>query len=105
YDKVLHVWAANPQQLFTPSPSPFRLPMGPGIDGAINGIAVSSDGTWLAVGGRGMLQHGGVASDRQFGIWIAGHKSMSAAMWEDQGAIHVFNTRTGNVQVLRGHKG
>src|SRR5262249_48723501 len=48
YDKVLHLWTANPQQVFTSSPSPFRLPVGPGIDGAINNLAISSDGTWLA---------------------------------------------------------
>lgn len=105
YDKVLHVWAANAQGQFASNPSPYRLPIGPGIDGAINAVAVSPEGTWIAAAGRGMLQHGGVASDRQFGIWIAGHKSMSAAMWEDQGVIHVFNTRTGNAIALRGHRG
>jgi WD40 repeat protein len=105
YDKVLHVWALGAQPQFAPSASPYRVPMGPGIDGAINAIAVSPDGAWLAVGGRGMLQHGGVAGFGKMGIWVPGTRGMSPVMWEDQGTIHVFDTRTGNVQALRGHRG
>ncbi|OAI46957.1 hypothetical protein AYO44_01910 [Planctomycetaceae bacterium SCGC AG-212-F19] len=105
YDKVLHVWALNAQQEFTASPSAYRVPMGPGIDGAINAVAAAPDGIWIAAAGRGMLQHGGVAGFRQLGIWVPGTRGMSAAMWQDQGTVYVFNTRTGNVQTLRGHRG
>ena len=105
YDKVLHAWARNAEGKFAATPSAYRLPMGPGIDGAINSVALSPDGVWLAVAGRGMLQHGGVAGFRQLGIWVPSSRAMSDAMWQDQGTIHVFDTRTGATHALRGHRG
>jgi len=105
YDKVLHAWTRNAEGKFAPIPSAYRLPMGPGIDGAINSVAISPDGVWLAVAGRGMLQHGGVAGFRQLGIWVPSSRAMSDAMWQDQGTIHVFDTRTGATHALRGHRG
>src|SRR4051794_14141687 len=38
YDKVLHVWALNARQEFAASASAYRVPMGPGIDGALNAV-------------------------------------------------------------------
>src|SRR5262249_19076911 len=49
--------------------------------------------------------HGGVAGFRQLGIWVPGPRSMSPIMWQDQGAIHVFDTKAGTVRQLRGHRG
>ena len=34
----------------------FRVPIGPGVSGAINALALSPDGRWLAVGGRSVMR-------------------------------------------------
>jgi WD40 repeat protein len=105
FDKVLHAWTLNNAGRYVAGGNAFRLPVGPGIDGTINSVAVSPDGVWLAVAGRGTFQHGGVAGFREQGIWVPTVRSLSTEMWQDLGTIYLFNTRTGAAQQLRGHRG
>src|SRR5262249_19798272 len=53
FDKTVRVWILNDRGEFTLSREAYRVPIGAGQYGAINAIAVSSDGNWLAVGGAG----------------------------------------------------
>ncbi|MBL8796268.1 MAG: hypothetical protein JNM56_20380, partial [Planctomycetia bacterium] len=105
FDKVLHAWTLNNAGRYVAGSNAFRLPVGPGIDGTINSVAVSPDGVWLAVAGRGTFQHGGVAGFREQGIWVPTVRSLSTEMWQDLGTIYLFNTRTGAATQLRGHRG
>jgi WD40 repeat protein len=88
---------------FAPDPvSTFRVPLGPGLNGAINALAISADGRWLAVGGRSVVAGG--AGFRDLGRVIPA-SAMTPDMKRDQGTIHVFDTRTREVRTLTGHYG
>ena len=57
WDKVVRVWQWEPQEKrFQLQRTAYRVPIGNGLDGAINALALSSDGKWLAVGGAGLLR-------------------------------------------------
>src|SRR5258708_2538024 len=59
YDKVVRVWRRGAAAAFQPDPgATFRLPIGPGRDGVINVLAISPDGTWLALSGLGVYRGG-----------------------------------------------
>jgi WD40 repeat protein len=77
FDKTIRIW-----EVLTGEPlGTFRLPVGPGAEGAINAIAVSPDGRRLAVGGN---PFGG----GKLGI-----------------LVHIVSLETGRVEtVLKGHK-
>src|SRR5947199_3368605 len=53
FDKVVRVWLRDEQGQFRLDRVSYRIPLGPGINGAINTLAISPDGTHLAVGGQG----------------------------------------------------
>jgi WD40 repeat protein len=99
WDKVVRVWRANAAGQFVPEPPGYRVPIGPGLAGVINAVALSEDGTWLAVGGVGTAR--GLAGFRQDGVVGV----LSAEMRRDQGTIYLFNTHTGEVRLLQGHGG
>ncbi|HEV2946206.1 MAG TPA: WD40 repeat domain-containing protein, partial [Gemmataceae bacterium] len=102
-DKVVRVWSLNEQGQFVSFPATYRVPIGPGLDGAINCIALSPDGTLLAVAGRGVFRQG--AGFRQPGWVVPSIGAMNADMLRDQGMIYVFDTQTQAVRLLRGHQG
>jgi WD40 repeat protein len=102
YDKVVRVWALDPDKGFVPSSASYRVPIGAGPDGVINAVAVSADGTWLATAGVGAKR--GAGSFREVG-WVVPRTGMTPEMRQDEGTIYAFNTRTGAVRTLRGHKG
>ena len=85
FDKVVRVWRLDDKTgRFTRDPTTFRVPLGPGFDGAINALALSPDGTWLAAGGLGAVrgragfsQIGFVASAR--GRACAGRSPLATA--------------------------
>ena len=60
WDKIVRVWALDRAkgEFQLDRPATFRVPIGPGLDGAINSLAVSSDakGEWLAVAGQGLMR-------------------------------------------------
>src|SRR5687767_1375026 len=53
WDKVVRVWRLDPatKRFSLDQEAALRVPIGPGLEGAINALAVSPDGTLLAVGG------------------------------------------------------
>jgi WD40 repeat protein len=103
WDKVVRVWTLNAQGQFTLEQTAYRVPLGPGLDGAINALALSGDGTWLAVAGMGVLRGG--AGFRQPGLVLPTLGGLTDDMRKDQGMIYLFNTRTQAVRLLRGSLG
>src|SRR5262249_51195252 len=52
FDKVVRVWGLDKQTgKFVLDRASYRVPIGPGLEGAINAMALSPDGTWLAAAG------------------------------------------------------
>ena len=103
WDKQIWVWQRDDQGRYQPDTnSTFRVPIGPGLDGVINAIAVSPDGQWLAVGGRSIFE--GASGFHDFGK-ILPVSAMTNSMRADQGRIFVFNTNTRESFALRGHRG
>src|SRR5262249_29825101 len=88
---------------FVPGKDAYRVPIGPGVTGSINSVALSSDGTWMAVASRGVVR--GTASFRQLAVYVPSSNVLSREMLEDQGVILVYNTRTGAARALRGPGG
>jgi WD40 repeat protein len=103
WDKVVRVWTLNPKGEFVLDRAAYRVPVGPGLAGAINAIALSQDGAWLAAAGRSVMR--GEAGFRQRG-WVLPSKGvLTKEMREDEGTIFVFDTKTQAVHTLRGHRG
>lgn len=104
WDKVVRVWKRHPETgLFAAERTAYRVPIGPGLSGAINAIALSSDGKWLAVGGLGVFR--GQSGFRLPGL-IVPREALTPAMRQDEGTVFVFATaRPGHVLPLRGHRG
>ncbi len=106
WDKVARVWrweeAAGRLEL--DGPSTYRLPIGPGLGGAINALAISPDGDYLALAGNGIVRLG--AGFRQNGLMVP-VEAVSDDLRLDQGLIYVFSTRNPNQgpRILRGHLG
>src|SRR5258707_15581588 len=57
FDKVVRAWTWNAAKATfeLDDQGAFRVPIGPGLDGAINALALSEDGFWLAAGGFGVI--------------------------------------------------
>jgi WD40 repeat protein len=83
----------------------YRLPIGPGNAGAVNALAVSDDGTWLAVAGRGLMRR---ESTFQADGVVVSEESLPDDMLRDLGNIYLVDLTkapgTGG-KVLRGHTG
>ncbi|MGZ3302728.1 MAG: WD40 repeat domain-containing protein, partial [Isosphaeraceae bacterium] len=109
WDKIVRVWALDRAkgEFQLDRPATFRVPIGPGLDGAINSLAVSSDakGEWLAVAGQGLMR-GMAAGFRKPGLFMP-LTLIPEEMKLDQGQIEVFNTRSNprRLRPLRGHRG
>jgi WD40 repeat protein len=103
WDKVVRAWNwdAESRQFILDAAGTYRVPIGPAMEGVINAVAVSPDGMWLATAGRGMVR--GASDLRHPGWKVPAAGTMSAAMRQDQGTIYLFNTRTRDVRLLRGH--
>ncbi len=80
---------------------PLRVPLGPGNAGALNAIAISPDGKWIAVAGRSPIR-GEVWSGGSDGI-VTSTRYLSPLMKRDLGVVYLF--APGNPQggrVIRG---
>jgi WD40 repeat protein len=110
FDKVVRVWRLQPDpqnpkdKKFELDPATsYRVPIHPGTQGAINALALSSDGQWLAVGGLGIIRDG--TSFHDSGILAPAVGGLKPEMREDQGVIYVFHTQKREIRTLRGHRG
>ena len=104
WDKVVRVWRLDEAsgKFLLDERSAVRVPIGPGLNGAINSIALSSDGRWLAVGGRGTFR--GASGFRDRGRVISS-SAMSQEMRADQGTVYVYDLQTREALPIRGHWG
>jgi WD40 repeat protein len=104
WDKVVRVWKRDAVSgEFVPQRTSYRVPLGPGLHGAINALALSADGQWLAVGGLGVFR--GQSGFRLPGVVVPA-AAMTPEMRADEGTIYVFSTaRPGQARELRGHHG
>jgi WD40 repeat protein len=103
WDKVIRVWTLNDKGNFQLSPSTYRVPVGPGLNGAINALALSPDGEWLAAAGNGMARQ--IAGFHQLGFIVPAFGVRDPDMLRDTGTIYLFNTRDRSIRMLRGHEG
>lgn len=103
YDKVVHVWRMDPntKAYGLDQRATFRIPIGPGRDGVINVIAVSPDGSTLAVSGLGVYRGG--SGFTQSG-WIVPEATLTPEMRQDRALIYLFSTKTRALSLLRGHE-
>lgn len=102
WDKVVHAWRLDGGKFVYSREDTVRIPVGGGLDGGINAIALSSDGKWLAVAGRGYARS--ISGVRDSG-WVWPLVSMSPETRLDQGLIYVVHTGTGSTKLFRGHEG
>jgi WD40 repeat protein len=104
YDKVVRVWTwdQKTKSFVLNRAATYRVPIGPELQGAINALAVSPDGNWLAAAGSGVVR-----KSAGFGVggMIVPGRPRDDDMLLDEGRIYVYNTKTRNLTVLRGHKG
>lgn len=105
FDKVVRTWSLrNDGNGYEPTATSYRVPIGPGSAGAVNALAVSPDGRWLAVAGKGLMR--GTAGFSEVGIVVEREGRLTPAMRLDEGTIYVFDTRDGKFAgALRGHTG
>lgn len=103
WDKVVRVWSLTDQGRFAPDRvAAYRVPIGPGDGGALNALALSEDGVWLAAAGSGVSRD--AAGFRQEGIVLPTAGTLTPEMRRDLGTLYVFNTRDQTVRLLRGHE-
>jgi WD40 repeat protein len=103
YDKVVRVWRLGAGGQFElDAAATFRIPIGPGILGVINAMAVSPDGNYLAVGGKGVTREGSGFGKR--GV-LYPKKGMSDEQRKDEGVIYRIKLQDRSVVALRGHRG
>ena len=105
WDKVVRLWQLDPntKKYTLRENSSIRVPLGPGLSGAVNATALSPDGQWLAVAGKGLIRQ--QAGFRQPGVIFPRTGAMTAEMRQDEGLIAIFHTATGERKQLRGHLG
>lgn len=103
WDKAVRVWEWNDaKKEFVLNEFTYRIPIGPGLSGAINAMALSPDGEWLAVAGSGVVR--GEAGFRQGG-WVYPVGAMTETMLLDEGNIYLIHISGQPTHVLRGHAG
>ena len=68
---------------------PIRVPLGPGNAGAVNAVAVSPDGKWVAVAGRAPIR-GELWSGQDDGITVE-TRHFPQLLKQDYGVVYLFN--------------
>src|SRR5262245_5968327 len=100
-DKVVRVWALRQGHFVLKTA--YRVPIGPGNAGAVNAVALSPDGAWVAMAGRAPMR--GEAGFRQDGVVVEA-STLSPEQNQDAGVIYVARTANpAGGKVLRGHRG
>jgi WD40 repeat protein len=100
-DKVVRVWRWRDGRFVLAQT--LRVPIGPGTGGAINAIAVSPDGDWLAIAGRSPMR--GETGFQRTGV-IVEAAALTPEQLGDAGLIYIASTNDPSAgKVLRGHRG
>src|SRR5438105_11628108 len=100
-DKVVRVWTLQKGHFVLKTAH--RVPIGPGNAGAVNAVALSPDGTWVAMAGRAPMR--GEAGFRRAGVLVEA-SALSLEQNLDAGMIYVASTANpAGGKVLRGHRG
>ena len=100
-DKVVRVWTLQNSSFVLKTT--YRVPLGPGNTGALNAVALSPDGAWVAMAGRAPIR--GEAGFRQQGL-IVDAAALTSEHNQDVGVIYVVRTgKPAGGKVLRGHRG
>jgi len=104
FDKVVRVWTLDEKSGAFTARATYHVPIGPGMNGLINALAVSPDGRWLAVAGSGAIR--GTAGFGETGLIVPLPGRLSPAMEHDWGAIYLFdlNKDKDAVTPLRAHR-
>jgi WD40 repeat protein len=107
WDKVVRLWRRDGSGRYRIDlHTAYRVPIGPGVDGALNALALSPDGTWLAVGGFGLVRK---TEGFRRGGQVVPAAVLSEDMLQDRGMIYVFNLKAPadrpDIRILRGHRG
>ena len=100
YDQIVRSWSLTATNDWALDPFAFRVPIGPGLRGALSALALSSDGLWLAAAGFGIVDTG----FREAGF-VVPTVGFPPERYRDIGVVHVWNTKDRSVRVLRGHTG
>lgn len=103
WDQLVRAWTNNAGNYALDPAKTIRVPIGPGLNGAINAMATSPDGRWIAVAGLSVAR--GTAGFDVPGRIVPAKGNMSKAMRADQGTIFLMDTHSGEVSQLRGHLG
>src|SRR5690349_15615045 len=100
-DKVVRVWARQKGEFVLRTA--YRVPVGPGNAGAVNAVALSPDGAWVAMAGRAPMR--GEVGFRRGGV-IVEAAALSSEQNQDAGVIYLAGTANpAGGKVLRGHRG
>ncbi len=104
WDKVVQVWRleADSQTWTLDRRATLRVPIGPGLEGAINALAVSREGGFVAAAGRGTMRDS--AGFRQPGEVLPIEQFPEASLL-DLGRILVFEGGREETRSLVGHRG
>jgi hypothetical protein len=88
---------------FEQDPVAFRVPIGPGMTGVLNVLAVSPDGKWIATSGLGITGAG--SGFFETGRILPYLPPPSSKMLHERATIYLFDRQTRAVRVLQGHGG
>lgn len=99
YGKLVHKYGLKDGR-YQPA-EPIRVPIGPGNAGAVNAVAVSADGKWVAVAGRAPLR-GEVRSGSNDGVVVM-TQFFPPLLKQDYGVVYLFDPAKPHAgKVIRG---
>jgi WD40 repeat protein len=103
-DKVVRKYTLQKGRFAPAKPSnPIHVPLGPGNAGAINALAVSPDGKWLAVGGRAPFREEAWFGDKG---GVIGSSLLTADQKKDVGVVYLVDpANPAGGKVIRGAAG
>jgi len=101
FDKVVRSWKHDDDKGWRPAIS-YRVPIGPGIAGALNDVAISDDNRWLATGGNGWFRK--MSDFRDNGV-LLGRNAMDADSRREVGAVYLFDREVNASAPLKHHEG
>jgi hypothetical protein len=89
YDKIVRAWVRDEKSGKFKAQAAYHIPIGPGLNGLINALAVSPDGKQLAAAGSGAVR--GTAGFGDTGVIVPLPGRLTAAMEKDWGAVYLFD--------------